>query len=116
MFKVLFAPFDYAIDGLNPKAHSALVWESRRRIKLLTGNIVASPDARLQINLRMEVACECLNEWSSFDLIKEMIRSIYYTNAMGAEIRAEEARVRMHSQPFFYSFKGHGSYGADAWD
>ncbi len=121
MFKVLCAPFDEKvleeIDRWSPNAYSALVWQSEKRVKLLTANISVSPEGKERLTQRMQVTCECLNVWRSQELLKEMLRSIYYTNKHGAEIRAREEWDRTHPRkPFFYSFKGHGAMGADAWD
>jgi hypothetical protein len=120
MFKVLYAPFEgevkKQVEQYTLSAYSALVWESSRRIKVLTINMATSAESQARISERYEAACECLDTWPSLDLLKEMLRSIYYTNEMGAEIREEERRLRLRPKPFFYSFKGHGGHGVDAWD
>lgn len=117
MFKVLFAPFEGQVKeeaercGVSP--HSVLVWVTDKRAKLLSGNISKSPEGRERITQRFEVACEFLNSRPSLEMVKEMVRSVYYTNAMGAEIRAEEERQNSRPKPFYPSFSGHGGTGVD---
>ena len=86
MFKVLYAPFEAAakqeIERYSSIANSALVWESKRRIYLFTASSAISSDRQAIINNRIEVACECLNVWTSQEMIKEMLRAIYYTNGV----------------------------------
>ena len=112
MFKVLYAPFDDA-HRMPAGAHSALVWESDKGVRFFSGNIASDPEGRKSVDERFEVAAEFLNSCRSFQDVKEMIISIYYTNEMGARIRRTEAVSRRR---FFPSFSGHGGHGADAWD
>ncbi len=120
MFKVLYAPFDgrvkTEIDRFTSKPHSTLIWQSEKRVKVLTANIATMPETRAKLDSRMATTCECLNVWTSSELVREMLRSTYYTNEMGAEIRAEEQRRHLRPRPFFPSFSGHGGTGEDeAW-
>lgn len=119
MFRVLYAPFEgearCEIERYSQKAHSALVWEGGKKVKLFTANISAFPGERARIDSRLETACECLNVWKSLELIKEMLRAIYYTNEMGEQIRTEEKRQHLRPKPFFPSFRGHGGSGVDGY-
>lgn len=112
MFKVLYAPLD-DVHGMPVGAHSALVWESDKGIRLFSGNVASHPEGRKSVDERFEVTAEFLNNCRSFQDVKEMILSIYYTNEMGARIRRTEA---VSKRRFFPSFSGHGGTGEDeAW-
>ncbi len=90
MFKFLCAPFEgeylRAIEEYTLSASSAIVWESRKGVRLITANIARTPERRYHINERMQVRLEKLNS-GSLKVIKQTLRVIIQENTRKPSVR-----------------------------
>jgi hypothetical protein len=108
MFKFVQTPFDgetkKAVEKYTFRAHSAIIWESPKRVQLVTASSSELPEIQKSKNEKMQAWLLELNS-GSFCKIKRALRAIFYENT-----------PKPKPKPFFYSFKGHGGHGVDAWD
>ncbi len=120
MFKVLYAPFGAGVVDYSPKAHSLIVWEGKKGIRIIIQNTAQKKELRMQNDFGFEAVVEVLNSPPSLEFVKFMLWGIDYAIYKAEQARKQIERDRQerfeNKRPFYTSFRGHGGHGVDAWD
>lgn len=75
MFKVLFPPFSPEL-GIDIMAHVAVVFQGKKKEKLLVQSTATSEEVRKTNVLWLQALCDDLNQWISFEFFRRTIESV----------------------------------------